>query len=185
MAIVPGSKLNKDIQGSSVDATRYKQLVGSLFYLTSTRPDMMFITSLLSRYMNSPTEMHRDCGLWNLHKHTTENRFMGYTDSDHAGDEDDSRSTSGYVFMLSSRVISWSSKKQPIGTLSSTEAEYVAAVIGACQAVWLKGILKQLGYEEGKCTSLMSDNTSTIKLSKNPVFHGRSRHIRVRNCWKI
>lgn len=87
---------------------------------------------------------------------------MGYTDSDHAGDEDDSRSTSGYVFMLGSGAVSWRSKKQPIVTLSSTEVEYMAAVSEACQAVWLKGILKHLGVVNEESTSIMCDNTSSI-----------------------
>lgn len=190
--IVPGLKLDKDKHGNAVDATFFKQLVGSLFYLTSTRPDLMFITSLLSRYMASPTELHLqaakralrylkgtvDYGIF--YKHAADNKFSAFTDSDYAGDVEDSKSTSGYVFMLSLGAISWSSKKQPIVTLSTTEEEYVATASTACQAMWLKGILKQLGYEEGKCISIMCDNTSTIKLSKNPVLHGRSRHIRVR-----
>lgn len=88
--------------------------------------------------MNNPTEMHLQAAKRSLsylkgtldygiyYKHTSESGFIGYTDSDHAGDEDDSRSTSGYVFMYNSGVVSWSSKKRPIVTLSSTEAEYVA-----------------------------------------------------------
>lgn len=152
----------------------------------------MFVTSLLSRYMAKPTELHLqaakralrylkgtvDYGIY--YKNGGNNKLMAFTDSDYAGDIEDSRSTSGYVFMLSSGVISWSSKKQPIVTLSTTEAEFVAAATSACQAIWLKRILKELGHDEEECTNIMCDNTSTIKLSKNPVLHGRSKHIRVR-----
>lgn len=105
---------------------------------------------------------------------------MAFTDSDYAGDMEDSKSTSGYAFLLSSGAISWSSKKQPIVTLSTTEAEFVAAANCACQAIWMKRILKELGHENEDCTCIKCDNTSTIKLSKNPVLHGRSKHIRVR-----
>lgn len=72
-------------------------------------------------------------------------------------------------------------KKQPILTLSTTEAEFVAAVMCACQALWIKRILNVLGHYDGGCIDVKCDNTSTIKLSKNPVMHGYSKHIEVRN----
>jgi Cft2 family RNA processing exonuclease len=106
--------------------------------------------------------------------------LIGYTDSDYAGDQDDRKSTSGYVFMLSSGAVSWSSKKQPVVTLSTTEAEFIVAASSACQAVWLRRILQQLNHEPRKSTTIYCDNSSTIKLSKNPVLHRRSKHIDVR-----
>ena len=76
---------------------------------------------------------------------STENKeLIGYTDSDFAGSLDDRKCTSGYVFHLGSRVIAWASKKQPIVTLSSAEAEYVATTSAACQAVWLRRVLDGL-----------------------------------------
>ena len=106
--------------------------------------------------------------------------LIGYTDSDYAGDIDDSKSTSGYVFLLGGGAVAWSSRKQPIVTLSTTEAEYVAAATCACQAVWMGRVLKEIGYDQGGEMVLLCDNTSTIKLSKNAVLHGRSKHIKVR-----
>jgi len=76
--------------------------------------------------------------------------------------------------------ICWPSKKQAIITLSTTEAEYVAAASCACQGVWIRKILKQLGQEQKKGTLILCDNSSSIKLSKNPVMHGRCKHIDVR-----
>lgn len=82
--------------------------------------------------------------------------------------------------MLGSGAVAWSSRKQPIVTLSTTEAEFVAVAACASQAVWMKRILEKLSLEESKCTTILCDNSSTIKLSKNPVLHGRSKHIDVR-----
>ena len=82
--------------------------------------------------------------------------------------------------MFSSGAVSWSSKKQPVVSLSTTEAEYIAAASCACQCVWLRRVLEQLGYVQEKCTTILCDNSSTIKLSKNPVLRGRSKHIDIR-----
>lgn len=101
-------------------------------------------------------------------------------DSDYAEDEGDRRSTSGYTFMIGNRAVSWASKKQSIVTLSTTEAEFVAATNGAFQALWLKNVLSEIGFDQGSGTTMFCDNISTIKLSKNPVLHGRSKHIHVR-----
>ena len=106
--------------------------------------------------------------------------MFAFTDSDYAGDEEDSKSTSGYDFLLSSGAVSWMSKKQPIVTLSTTEAEFVAAAASACQAVWMRRVLRNLSHGQESSTVIMCDNSSTIKLSKNPVMHGRSKHIKVR-----
>ena len=187
-----GVKLHKDHDGKKVDSTLYKQIVGSLMYFTATRPDIMYSVSLISRYMESPTELHllaakrilrylqgtRNLGI--CYKKGEKSNLVGYTDSDYAGDQDDGRSTSGYVFMLGTGAISWSSKKQSIVTLSSTEAEFVAATACACQAIWLRRILEELQFKQCGATIILCDNSSTIKLSKNPVLYGRSKHIDVK-----
>ncbi|KAK9706501.1 hypothetical protein RND81_07G130100 [Saponaria officinalis] len=187
-----GLKLNKDPGGTKVDSTLYKQIVGSLMYLTATRPDIMYSVSLISRYTEKPTHMHlsaakrilrylqgtKDFGL--LYQTGQKPHLYGFTDSDYAGDEDDRRSTSGYAFMLGNGAVSWSSKKQPIVTLSSTEAEFVAATACACQAIWIRRILEELKFKQEGATTIFCDNISTIKLSKNHVLHGRSKHIDVK-----
>lgn len=98
--------------------------------------------------------------------------LVGYIDSDYVGNLEGRKSTLGYVFMLSSGVISWSSKKQPIVTLSTTEAEYVAATLCVCQAVWLRNILEELHFKQDRPTSIYWNNTSTINLSKELVEQG-------------
>ncbi|CAL2227364.1 unnamed protein product [Prunus armeniaca] len=145
-----GFMISKDEDGITVDETYFKQLVGSLTYLTTTRPNMMFVTSLISRYIAKPIELHlqaakralrylKEIVNYGIHyKRGRDGKLLAFTDSNYAGDMKDRKSTSGYVFLLSSGVVSWSSKKQPIVTLSTTEAEFVAAVVCACQANWMK-----------------------------------------------
>lgn len=178
--------------GRKVDATLYKQIVGSLMYLTTTRPDIMHAVSLISRYMESPIEVHLHAakrilrylsgtiayGLF--YKKGVKSGLFGFSDSDYSGDPNDRKSTLGYVFMMGSAAVSWSSKKQPIVTLSTTEAEFVAAAAAACQAIWLRRILKELCYQQQESTPIYCDNVSAIKLSRNPVLHGKSKHIDVR-----
>ncbi|GJS32917.1 hypothetical protein Tco_0531299, partial [Tanacetum coccineum] len=101
-----------------------------------------------------------------------------------AGDLDDRGSAPGSMFLLAEGVISWSSKKQPVVTLSTTEAEYIAAVAYACQYLWLKRILAAIRHEEGESSIIQCDNSSTIQLSIHLVFHGRSKHIDVKFHFK-
>ncbi|XP_060179691.1 uncharacterized protein LOC132609635 [Lycium barbarum] len=155
-----GLKLAKNPMGKQIDNTFFKQIVGCLIYLTVTRPDIMYSGSLVSRYMEHPKETHlfaakrilryvqgtSDYGI--LYKKEGKSELIGFTDSDFAGDKEDKKSTSGYVFMLGSRAISWCSKKQPIVTLSTTEAEFVAATVCATQAIWLKKVLAELRFQQ-------------------------------------
>ncbi|XP_050889810.1 secreted RxLR effector protein 161-like [Lathyrus oleraceus] len=181
--IVPGFKISKDENGVMVESTFYKQLVGSLIYLTSTRPDLLYAMSLISRYMSQPTELHLNAAkrvlryvkgttsFGILYQKGASNMLTAYNDSDYAECLEDRKSTSGYAFMISSGAVAWSSRKQPIVTLSTTEAEYVAAAACAYQAMWMKMVLKSLCCDNNECTTIFCDNSSTIKLSKNTVLH--------------
>lgn len=190
--IVPGTVVTKVGMGDKVNDTMYKRLVGSLMYLTVTRPDLMYAVSFISRFMADPREEHLQLakrilryvkatynfGL--LYERKGATRLQVYTDSDYARDLEDRRCTSGYAFILSNAAICWSSRKQEIVTLSSTEAEYVAATTCACHCVWLKGLMEELSNEQIGTVNIMCDNSSSIKLSKNPVLHRRTKHIDVR-----
>ena len=190
--IVPGCKLVKDDQSGFVDATVYKQMVGCIMYLAATRPDIMFVAGQLCRYMETPTEQHmtamkkvlryiqgtKELGIF--YKRGSYDRLVAYSDSDYAGDYDNRRSTSGYVCFLSGAAIAWSSKRQPIVTLSTTEAEFVAATACACQVMWLRRVFEHIGLAQEEGTVINCDNMSTIKLSRNPIMHNRSKHIDVR-----
>ncbi|KAD2805945.1 hypothetical protein E3N88_39322 [Mikania micrantha] len=190
--IVPGALVTKTGDKNKVDESLYKSLVGSLMYLTVTRPDLMYAVCFVSRFMADPREEHLqvskrilryvkatyDYGL--TYARNASLKLKVYMDSDYARDVDDRKSTSGYVCILSNAAVSWSSQKQEIVALSSTEAEYVAATSCACHSVWLKGLLEEISEESVGTVEIQCDNSSTIKLSKNPVMHRRTKHIEVR-----
>eukprot|EP00253_Pinus_taeda_P028118 PITA_28118 len=150
-------KLSSDDGTKEVDATMYRQLIGSLIYLTTTRPDLAYSVSVLSQFMSKPLE--------------------SFSDSDWAGNLDDRNSITSYAFSIGSGVIAWSSKKQSTVALSSCEAEYQALCAAMCEAIWLKRLLNDAGKEQKNSTSIKSDNQSTIKLAHNPVFHKNTKHI--------
>lgn len=107
--------------------------------------------------------------------------MIGFTDSDWVGSLDDRRSTSGSVFSLGLGAVTWSSKKQEIVTLSSSEAEYAAVTSAARQILWLRKLLADLGYVQTEATDIFCDNRSAIAMSKNPDFHARTKHIDVQH----
>ncbi|XP_061360579.1 secreted RxLR effector protein 161-like [Gastrolobium bilobum] len=108
-------------------------------------------------------------------------KLTGYSDNDWCGDVDDRKSTAGYVFFMGNTAFTWVSKKEPIVTLSTCEAEYVAASWCVCHAIWLSNLLSKLEQEQVGPTEIRVDNRSAIELAKNPVNHERSKHIDVRN----
>ena len=187
-----GLKLSKEGEGRLINSTIYRSLIGNLMYLTSTRPDIVYAVSLLSRFMEKPYSNHWEAAKRILRyvKGTIDYgifyqanipvNLIGYTDSDLAGSIDDSRSTSGYVFHIGTGAISWSSKKQQVVALSTTEAEYIAASYAGCQLIWLRGILDSLKERQNRATTLYCDNRSAILVAKDPVLHGRTKHIRIR-----
>jgi hypothetical protein len=132
-------KLSRDSM-TEVDATQYRRLVGGLHYLTHTRPDLAFSVGYVSRFIQRPTTEHQqavkriicfvagtlDHGLY-YPRCPGEAHLVGYIDSDHAGDIDTSKSTSGILFFFGKGIISWQSVKQWVVALSSCEAEYIAA----------------------------------------------------------
>jgi hypothetical protein len=109
-----------------------------------------------------------------------ENDLLGFSDSDHAGDLEKRKSTTGVVFFLGKNIITWSSQKQRVVSLSSCESEYIAAATTACQGVWLSRLIGDLLGTEVKKFNLRIDNRSAQELSKNPVYHERSKHIDTR-----
>ena len=176
------------------DVTKFRSLVGSLRYLVNTRPDISYSVGMVSRYMECPTTEHwaaikriirylagtTEYGCRYTTSSFTNMKLLGYSDSDHAGDLEKRKSTSGVVFFLNGNVVTWTSQKQRVVALSSCEAEYIAAASAACQGVWLTRLIADLTGERLQKFKLLMDNKSALELSKNPVYHERSKHIDTR-----
>lgn len=187
------ARLHKDPQGEPVDPTSYRRVIGCLRYLLHTRPDLSYAVGVASRFMERPTVNHRQAVKQILRylkgtihhglvyrKGVGEEVITGYSDSDLAGDLDDRRSTGGMAFYVNDNLVSWNSQKQKTVALSSCEAEFMAATSAACQALWLRNLVAELVNQESKAVKLFVNNKSALALMKNPVFHGRSKHIDVR-----
>jgi hypothetical protein len=113
-------------------------------------------------------------------QHFGASHLIGYWDSDLAGDIDTSKSMSGVLFFLDNCPISFQSLKKQVVALSSYEAEYIAATSTATQALWLARLLGELLGRKSKTVELKVDSKSALVLAKNPVFHERSKHIRIK-----
>ena len=171
----------------------YAKAIGSLMYaMLGTRPDIAFAVSLCSRYLGNPTNEHVQAvkRIMRYLRGTIDleltfsgplRPLVGYTDSDWAGDHDTRRSTAGYVFNVGTGAISWNSKRQPTVALSSCEAEYMGQTQCTKEAIWLRGLLRELlaQYKHGdlQTTILYGDNQGAIAMAKNPQFHARTKHI--------
>ncbi|KAJ0735424.1 putative RNA-directed DNA polymerase [Helianthus annuus] len=187
-----GLKLSKNDPSEEVNPNLYRKLVGSLMYLTNTRPDIMFAVNKISQFMEYPRRNHWEAGKRILryikgtvnhgivYSKGSKGKLVAFSDSDYAGSIDDSKSTSGYVFNFGSGAIAWQSRKQKVVALSSTEAEYIALSLAGCQALWVKGILNSLQMHMDGPPTILCDNKSTICLAKDPVYHGKSKHIRIK-----
>jgi len=182
-----------DVNGNS-NNIMYRQAIGSLIFLaTVTRPDIAFIVNYLSRFMSNYNESHWNevkkifrylkgtSGLGILYEKSTENTCLqGFSDADYACDLDTRRSTTGYLFKLAGGAVTWGSLRQRTVSLSTTEAEYIAACEAVKEAIWLKQLLKD---SQNPCLNpiiVNVDNQSTIKLIRNPEYHKRSKHIDIR-----
>lgn len=184
-----GLKLSKAPEEQSVDATEYRRMIGCLRYMIHTRPDLSFCVGLLSQYMHEPKTSHAAAlkqilrylkgttayGL--IYKRSDRRQLIGYRDSGHNIDEDDGRSTTGHIFYLNEFPISWCSQKQETVALSSCESEFMAAMEATKQAIWLQELLEEIIEKPIEKTIIYIDNKSAIALTKNSVFHGRSKHI--------
>ena len=185
------TKLDQDKSGKKVEIISYRGMIGSLLYLTASRPDIMFSTCLCARFQADPKESHliavkrifrylkgtQYLGIW--YPKGTGFDLEGYTDSDFAGYKIDRKSTSGSCQFLGRRLVSWQSKKQNSVSTSTAEAEYIAAGSCCAQILWMRNQLRDYGLMLKKIP-IYCDNTSAIAISNNPVQHSRTKHIDIR-----
>ncbi|XP_039682861.1 secreted RxLR effector protein 161-like [Medicago truncatula] len=170
-------------------------MVGALRYLCNTRPDIAFCVGVISRVMDRPRVSHlmaakrimrylkgtMSYGILFPSK-SSENmkELYGYTDADWCGGKNDRKSIADFVFFAGTTLVSWCSKKEVVVALSSSEAEYIASAMGACQVVWLDTLMLELKMKKENAVELFVDNKSEINLAKFPVAHVRCKHIETR-----
>ncbi|GJY85647.1 putative ribonuclease H-like domain-containing protein [Tanacetum coccineum] len=184
--------LVKDEDGVEVDVHEYRSMIGSLMYLTASRPDIMFAVCACARFQVTPKASHLHVvkrifrylkhqpklGLW--YPRDSPFELEAFSDSDYAGASLDRKSTTGGCQFLGRRLISWQCKKQTIVANSTTEAEYVAAAHCCGQVLWIQNQMMDYGFNFMN-TKIHIDNESTICVVKNPVYHSRTKHIEIRH----
>jgi hypothetical protein len=193
----PGIDLNYNAPGisdqllSCAQHEHYRKAVGRLLYVSrGTRPDIAFAVSHTSQFVESPRTTHLKAvqHIFRYLKDTRDHRLIlggkhsslfGYSDADWAS-QIHRHSISGFVFFLGTGAIAWSSKKQPIVTVSSTESEYVALTLTAKELIWLWKLLSELNFLSNTATTLFCDNQDAFALSRDSTFHARTKHIDVR-----
>ncbi|KAJ9546718.1 hypothetical protein OSB04_019261 [Centaurea solstitialis] len=176
--MVPPLKLDRDSEGKSVDVTLYRGMIGSLFYLTASLPDIMYATCLCARYQADPKESHMKA-VKRIFGYLKETPNLGFC---YPGDSGfdltafldsykiDRKSTTGGCQLLGGKLVSCTSKKQNSVSTSTAEAEYVAASSCCAQDYWFK--LSKI--------PIYCDNTSAIAIANNPVLHSKTKHIEIR-----
>ncbi|GJR44416.1 putative ribonuclease H-like domain-containing protein [Tanacetum coccineum] len=183
--------LSSNAAEPDVDVHLYRSMIGTLMYLTSSRPEIMFAVCVCSKFQVTLKVSHMHAvkrifrylkgkptlGLW--YPKDSPMDLIAYSDSDYAGASIDRKSTTGGCQFLGSRLVSWQCKKQTIVANSTTEAEYIAASHCCGQVLWLQNQLLDYGYNFMR-TKIHIDNESTISVIKNPVSHSKTKHIEIR-----
>ena len=185
------TKLELNTKEKRVDISRYRGMVGSLLYLTASRPDIMFATCLCARFQADPRESHLiaikrifrylkgtpNLGIWYPRESGFE--LIGYSDADFAGCKIDRKSTTGTCQFLGNKLVSWFSKKQNSVSTSTAEAEYIAAGSCCAQILWMRNQLFDYGLSANNIP-IFCDNSSAIAITQNPVQHSRTKHIDIK-----
>lgn len=186
----PNVKLDNCEGSADMSDVPYREAVGSLMYAAiGSRPDIHFIVCSLSRYLNNFSNVHwgalkkvfkylktnKELGILYSASATEDSSAIGFCDADYANCTVTRRSVTGYVFVMNGGAITWNTKLQKCVALSTTEAEYLAACAATKELVWIKSLMKEIGFSEN--IKLIIDNQSTIKLIRGANLHKRSKHI--------
>jgi len=168
-----------------------RSTVGSLQYLSLTRPDLAFAVNRVCQFMHKPTKLHWQAvkRILRYLKHTVSHGLLltrsntstleVFSDADWAGCPDDRKSTGGYCVFLGSNLISWSSKKHPTVSRLSTEAEYKSVANATAELLWIQYLLRDLDVHLSSPPKLWCDNIGATYLAANPVFHARTKHVEI------
>jgi len=189
---VTGCRLSAIDELAAVHQPTYRSMIGSLLYLKGTRPDIIHAVGIVGIFQENPKENHLQAvkrifkylqrtqkyGLW--YPRDTDLTLHAYTDAEWVGTLDDRKSTSGGSFFMSSRLVSWFSKKQSLIALSTIEAEYVVVASCCTQLLWMMQTLQDFQITCTPPISILCDNTSAINISKNPVMHSKTKHIPIK-----
>ncbi|XP_047253763.1 secreted RxLR effector protein 161-like [Capsicum annuum] len=185
----PCLKLIKDGGKLLEDTTLFRQLVGSLFYLTIIRPNISYSVGVFSQFMDKPCEsdliaaksilryVKNTLNFGLMYKQYTSFLLIDFVDADWVGDVNDRCSTTGYCFNTGWTTISWCCKKQTSVALSSCKAEYIAATMATEECIWLKMLIQEIFCVLDYPVHIHYDNESAIKLAGKLIFHARSKHI--------
>lgn len=173
------------------DPSRYRHLVGSLVYLTVTRPDIAYAVHILSQFVSAPTSVHYGhllrilrylrgtATLCLFYAATSPLQLRAFSDSTWASDPADRQSVTGYCIFLGTSLLTWKSKKQVAVSRSSTEVELQALATTTSEIVWLHWLLADFGVSCDVSTPLLCDNTGAIQIANDPVKHELTKHIGV------
>ncbi|GKB92187.1 putative ribonuclease H-like domain-containing protein [Tanacetum coccineum] len=184
--------LVKDEEAKDVNVHLYRSMIGSLMYLTASRADIMFAVYAYTRFQVTPKVSHLHAvkrifrylkgqpklGLW--YSRDLPFDLEAFSDSDYAGANLDRKSTTGGCQFLGKRLISLQCKKQTIVANSTTEEKYVAAANCCGQVLWIQNQMLNYGFNFMN-TKIYIENKSTISIVKNPVLHGKTKHIEIRH----
>jgi len=175
-------KISSDLAGKPVDPSLYRSMIGSLLYLTASRPDIAFSVGVCARFQANPKESHITAVKCIIRWYSRETNLVvaRYPDADWAGNADDRKSTSGGCFYVGNNLVAWMSKKQASISLSTAEAEYIAAGSYCTQLLWMKTLLGDYRFSQGTMI-INCDNTSATNISKNLIQHSQTKYIDIRH----
>ena len=190
--MITGCRLRKDDTSPEVKQKLYRSMIGSLLYVTTSRPNVLHAVGLVRRYQAAPRENHllaikmifrylkgtTDFGLW--YPKWRELTLLAYTDAGWASDIDDKKSTSGGAFFLGECLVAWLRRKQSSVYFSTAEAEYIAAGAYCMQILWMKQTLEDIYVQYNEPITILCDSTSAISILKNLVMHSKTKHIPIK-----